>query len=331
MIIIAPDKFKGTMDARQAVEAIAYGLRDAGVDDRLLFCPMADGGDGTASVLAGLLPGSCTVVESHAHIGPGCFGTLPAADRSSHAFGTALGRALRGGGEVLAGIGGTACCDGGAGMLQALGMKAFAADGGEITAPLTPRLLPAVASVDLSGLPCAEGLTAISDVCASLVPEAGSDLSALDFTQQKGFAADELPMLERALRHWRGVASRGLSSAIDGAGGGIGFALATVLGAKVCSGADYVLDLYRMPLKDARLVITGEGRIDAQTGGGKVVAAVAARAEAAGTPVLAIAGRIDGPQRFPTLAIDPPGTALPASAAEAMARLRRAVAAAFKA
>lgn len=328
MIIIAPDKFKGTMDAWTASVTIADALRDAGCRESVRLCPMADGGDGSADILRELLPQGCSVVESHAAIGPDRFLTEAAMRRSSHAFGAALAEALRRGGEVLAAIGGTGCCDGGAGMLQALGMRALDADGRLIGEPLTPGLLPQVAAVDFSGLPDCRGLTALSDVTASLLPADGCPLSAMDFALQKGFRPEELPQLEAALRHWQDIASRARSS-IDGAGGGVGFALGSVLRARIRSGAEYILDRYGIDFGRVRAVITGEGCIDAQTGGGKVVETVARRATAAGAKVLAVGGRVKGAHPFPTLAVDPPGTASPASGAEAMRRLHKAIEGAF--
>lgn len=325
MIVIAPDKFKGTMDAADAATAIAHGLREAGVCDDIRICPMADGGDGTAALLARRLPPGCAVVESHACIGPQCFGDAAPMDRSSCAFGHAIALALHTHDHVLAAIGGTACCDGGAGMLQALGLKAYDADGRLIDTPLTPRMLPRVARTDLSGLCLGARITALSDVQASLVPSPGVALSALDFAPQKGFTADELPLLRSALLHWGRIVAPGRSSAIDGAGGGIGHALATVLGADVRSGAQYMLDIYARDLASASLIITGEGRIDRQTGAGKVVAAVADLAARRGIPVLAVAGSVEGVPSFPVLAVDTPGTPPPSSRPEAMERLRAAV------
>ncbi|MDE6270900.1 MAG: glycerate kinase, partial [Muribaculaceae bacterium] len=293
MIIIAPDKFKGTMSATQAAESIARGLRQAHVHEELTICPMADGGDGTADVLSGLLPDGVKVVESHRYIGPEAFGNSNPMKRSSYAFGAAIARELAIGNRVLAAIGGTACCDGGAGLLQALGLRLFDSRGVEIKEHINPSVLTSIASVDDSELKRGADVIALSDVRASLLPSPGIALSALDFARQKGFSQTELPILANALAHWQKVMSVA-PSMIDGAGGGIGYALAAVMGADVCSGASYILDLYAPDFRAASLVITGEGCIDAQTGGGKVVDAVVRKAVAAGTPVLAIGGRVQG-------------------------------------
>lgn len=327
MIIIAPDKFKGTLTAAEAADAIACGLRLAGVEDELRLCPMADGGDGTSDVLAGHVPEGVAIVESHMHIGPKSFGSAPPMQRSSHAFGAAIAAELARGKQVLAAIGGTACCDGGAGMLQALGLRAFDASGYEIRRALTPELLPKIASVDISTLASGCRIIALSDVHASLVP-GGQSLSALDFARQKGFSEAELPLLADALRHWHAVTDNRIS-AIDGAGGGAGYALAAMMGAEMRRGADFVLGCLAPDFAAARLVITGEGCIDAQTGGGKVVATVVHHARYAGVPVLAIGGRVEGQHPFPTLAVESTGAAVPSSRKEATERLCRTVAGYF--
>lgn len=314
MIVIAPDKFKGTLTAREATEAIASGLRDAGVADELLLCPMADGGDGSADVLRPLLPGDATVVESHEFVGPQCFAGIAAMQRSSYAFGMALRQAATTATTVYAAIGGTGCCDGGAGMLQALGMKARRADGTIIKERLTPYLLNEVHSVEL---PSAPKFVLLSDVRASLLPDCSEGLSALDFAPQKGFTPADMSQLQHALACWqRAVASP--PTPVDGAGGGLGFALASALGAHVRAGAEFVFDNYRIPLEQASLIITGEGCIDRQTAAGKVVDTIVRRARAAAVPVLAIGGRVEGPHSFPTLALCAPGQPIAADPATSL-------------
>ncbi len=326
MIVIASDKFKGTLTAGEACRAIAEGLRAAGVGARMVLMPMADGGDGTAAILQPLLGAGAHVVESHACIGPDAFRGLPPMLRSSHALGMAL-REAPAAMPLLVGIGGTACCDGGAGMLQALGMKAWRADGSLIEEPLTPQALAGVARVDFSDIDsaCVSRLTALADVHASLLPDSAGMLSALDFAPQKGFT--DMEALARALAAWRRLAGGGRCSAVDGAGGGVGFAIASVLGAPFADGASFVADAYGGDaLRGATLVVSGEGCIDSQTGAGKVVAEMARRARAAGARFLAIGGSVRGTHPFQTVAVDSPGTPLPQSPAEAAARLRAAAA-----
>lgn len=328
MIVIASDKFKGTLTAEEACRAIADGLALAGVArEELRLMPMADGGDGTAAILGSLTGNSVSVIESHQIIGPQCFGSMPAMERSSYPLGEAVGRC----GDkdrVIMAVGGTATCDGGAGMLQALGMRAYGADGQLIERPLTPRLLAEVVEVDFSQMMLTDGLLALSDVKASLVPDGQEELSALDFARQKGFGEEDIQELERNLMHWRQVvetAGFGRTSIIDGAGGGIGYALGAVLGARIEPGAKFVADAYgRNYLDGARLVISGEGCIDAQTGAGKVVAEMACRARERDIAFIAIGGRVKGAHPFPTLAVDGPDTLCPLTTHEAYERLKSA-------
>lgn len=324
MIFVCPDKFKGTLTAQQAAEAIEAGLRDAGVTAPARLCPMADGGDGTSDVLAPLLHAGECVAESHLHVGPACFAGVEPMLRSSHAFGEALRRALQSHSHVYAAIGGTACCDGGAGMLQALGMRAFAADGSEITQHLSPALLPRVARIDRTALPSGTRITMLSDVRASLVPDGSQPLSALDFAAQKGFTGADMPRLEAALRRWRDVACP-LRSEVDGAAGGIGYALASVMGSAWRSGAVFVADRYGLRFAPGDLAISGEGRIDAQTGAGKVVSEIYTLTKAAACGFLAIGGSVCGRHAFTSLSVSRPGDSLPPTAEEAAARLRDAV------
>ncbi|MBD5276311.1 MAG: glycerate kinase [Bacteroides sp.] len=326
MIIIAPDKFKGTLSASEAARAIAQGLADAGADSTIKICPMADGGEGTAEILGPLLDDGEDIVESHAHTGPQCYGRTPAMQRSSYA----LGNAIKRGSDTFVAIGGTACCDGGAGMLQALGMKAFDATGALIEKPLTPELLHTVRRVDLSGLQRYAGrLVGLADVGASLLPSLGR-MSALDFAAQKGFKPSQMPRLRQALEHWARVTGGNPAAPFTGAGGGIGYGLSLVPGTQLVPGSELVLSKLAMPLDRARLVITGEGCVDSQTSMGKVVATVARHAYKAGVPVLAVGGRVEGWHPYATLAVSGADEPVPAAGEEAFDKLRQAVALYFK-
>ena len=324
MIIIAPDKFKGTLSAAEAAAAIAEGLREGGLKDEMLIRPMADGGDDTAAVLKPLLGKGEAVVESHEYAGPQCFAGIPAWKRSSRRLGNAITEALKIHTHIYIGVGGTATCDGGAGLLQGMGMKAYRADGSEIVDDLTPERLREVARVDLNGLPDSGRITVLTDVEASLVPTDGINLSALDFAVQKGFEAERAGELEGALRHFAKIASGNRSSVADGAGGGIGFALCAVAGARCRKGAEFIADLYELPFSDARLVVSGEGCIDNQTGGGKVVAEIARRTRLSGRPFVAFGGRVRGHQPFPVIATCGPDDPVPHAGMEAAEALKNA-------
>ncbi|MDE6497761.1 MAG: glycerate kinase [Muribaculaceae bacterium] len=326
MIIIAPDKFKGTLSASEAARAISLGLADAGADGSIEICPMADGGEGTAEILEPLLDDGEYIVESYAYTGPQCYGRTPAMQRSSYALGAAIKR----GADTYVAIGGTACCDGGAGMLQALGMKAYDATGALIEKPLTPELLHTVRRVDLSGLSRYSGhLMGVADVGASLLPSLGR-MSALDFAAQKGFKPSQMQRLRQGLEHWARLTGGNPAAEFTGAGGGIGYALSLVPDTRLVMGSELVLSKLSLPLHRARLVITGEGCVDSQTSMGKVVATVARHAYKAGVPVLAVGGRVEGWHPFATLAVCGPDDPVPATTEQAFNDLRRAVADFFK-
>ncbi|MCM1449108.1 MAG: glycerate kinase [Clostridiales bacterium] len=323
MIIIAPDKFKGTMTADVVANTIAEALRECGSQENLMLYPMADGGDGTAAVLQKAMPG-IMAIEAHRYIGPENFDNMPMT-RSSYSLGVAIDQAVKSSGKIYVGIGGTACCDGGAGLLQAMGMKAYSNDGSIIKEHLCPANILKIERLDFSALPNNVQIVALSDVEASLVPADGMLLSALDFARQKGFTEIELTELGSALKHFKRLASPGFSSVIDGAGGGVGFALGSVLRTEIKSGASFITDCYEIPFDKARLVISGEGCIDSQTAGGKVVDVLYQRAKEAGVPFLAIGGKVSGKQEFPTIAIDGMSAPLPADTREAQLRLKRAI------
>jgi len=288
MILIAPDKFKGSLTARQVCRIVGEALHARGLTDTLSL-PMADGGEGTPGVLGGR-----RVIVSHDFIG-----TANPAMRGGdvmHRSSAPLGRAIiaaerrQPGRPLYIGIGGTATSDGGAGLLQALGVRYFDRSGREMTVDIAPAHLPQIARADLSRLDRAKWsrlLTGLSDVKASLLPPG---LSTLSFAVQKGARVADIPLLEAGLANLREALGVNVTSPYDGAGGGVGFALASVIGAGVMAGARAILDSYTIDWDRVELVITGEGRIDSQTAGGKVVDTLCRRARDLGVPSLAIGG-----------------------------------------
>ncbi len=274
MILIAPDKFKGTLTARQVCEIVSREFPDC------LLCPMADGGEGTAEAIAATTPGwiplgswylhpdtSTAAIDSSAVIGPAAYTRSNSGimDRSSAPLGEVVKEILNDGAErVVIGIGGTFTCDGGEGFLRALG----------------PEPLESYRS----------RIIGLSDVQVPLVAPIGEP-SALMFAPQKGATTEQIPLLAKRLT---AVQSRyGGSSPFDGAGGGLGYAIASAIGAPCYAGAEYVLGLYKVPWDRITLAITGEGRIDSQTAQGKVVSVVAREATRRGIPVVAIGGCVE--------------------------------------
>lgn len=319
-VLIAPDKFKGSLTAEEVADHLAAGLHESGAQTRTL--PLADGGDGSVAtaVAAGfhLLPirvhgamgaerratvafdGDTAIVEVANTCG---LCTLPAGVRapmtvSSYGFGEAIRAALPVARQrlVLA-LGGSASTDGGVGMLAALGHR-FLDQAGELIAPTAANLsrvhcVDGRQSVDLDGIE----LVVASDVTSPLLGPTGA---ASVFSPQKGATAAQVELLDAGLANLVSAMTRSGHDRADvaarasgaGAAGGIGFA-AMALGATVVSGAEYFLDLVNFDARshDVDLVITGEGRLDHQTLCGKLPSAVATRA--APTPVIAVVGRND--------------------------------------
>jgi glycerate kinase len=224
-------------------------------------------------------------------------GRLAALAASSYGTGQVIGAALDAGcRRIVLGIGGSACTDGGAGMVQALGGRLLDAGGAELGRG--GAALAAVASLDLAGLH--PGLRETEVVVASDVdnPLLGPRGAAAVYGPQKGASPADVARLDAALARWAEVVHR--ATGVDAAGtpgagaaGGVGFAALAVLGATLRPGIDLILDLvgFLAMLPGARLVITGEGSLDAQTLHGKAPAGVAGAARSAGIPAIAVAGR----------------------------------------
>jgi glycerate 2-kinase len=323
--VCAPNAFKGTLSARAAATALAEGVGDAGF--RAIEVPVADGGDGTLDVLLGARPGSS--LGHHRVTGPNGtmvtarLGTMPtgaAVVELAEASGLRLVRPAeldalhatsRGTGElirlaldagrrvIVVGVGGSACTDGGAGLLQALGAHLTDSHGSEI-GPGGAGLENLVA-VDLSELHPALSRCSIEVACDIRSPLLGAAGAARMFAAQKGADPTSVERLERAMEHLvavvAGAGHRDLAE-LPGAGaaGGCGFALA-LIGARLVPGAKLVCDMVGLDaaLAGAGVAITGEGRLDDQTRTGKAPAEVAARARALGIPCAAICGTVVDP------------------------------------
>ncbi len=325
-VVIAPDKFKGTLTAAAVATHVAAGLRSVLPDVEVVAVPVADGGDGTlaAAEAAGFVRvtvpahgptgaerqaaygvrGAEVVVELAEvcgldHLPEGRLAPLTATSRGA---GDLIAAALDAGARrVVVGIGGSASTDGGAGLLQALGARVTRADGSDI-GPGGLGLEDAT-GLDLSGLH--PGLAGAEVVVACDVdnPLTGSRGAAAVYGPQKGATADDVERLDAALSRWADLvaAETGADHRGDpgtGAAGGVGFGLVAVAGATTRPGAELVFELagLREVLDGADLVITGEGALDRQTLHGKAPAAVAAAARDAGVPVVAVAGKVCLPE-----------------------------------
>ncbi len=328
-IIIAPDKFKGSMTALEAATAMAEGVKSALPEAEIIVLPISDGGEGLVDALTGagkgdsalmrttvtgplgdpveakwgLLDGGRTaVVEMSAASGL----TLVPTERRNPAVTTTYGTgelikaALdRGCNKLIVGIGGSATNDGGAGMAEALGAVLYDAAGEAL--PRGGAALINLERLDLSNLD--PRLKNISTLVACDVdnPLTGPRGASFVYGPQKGASPETVAMLDRALERYAGLLEKELGldlRAVPGAGaaGGLGAGLIAFLGARLRSGIELVLDTLEIDryLATGNLLITGEGKFDTQSLHGKAPVGVARRARAYGVPVIVLAGSLEG-------------------------------------
>ncbi|MEV4566456.1 glycerate kinase [Nonomuraea sp. NPDC049419] len=327
-VLVAPDKFKGSLTAAEVASHVSAGLGVPTVE-----LPVADGGDGTvdAAVAGGYSritievtgptgqrvpasyawqPTGTAVVELAEASGlrrlPGGPEPLTATSRGT---GELIADAVRRGAKrVVLGLGGSACTDGGAGLAQALGARLIDAQGDDL--PPGGAALKRLDRIDMSGFLDVSGVEFVvaSDVDNPLLGPHGA---AAVYGPQKGATPGDVATLEAGLARLAAVATatHGLMGAVEhddvpramgvagapgaGAAGGVGFAALAFLHAELRPGIDYLLDLlgFAGHVEGARLVITGEGSLDEQTLRGKAPAGVARAAARAGVPVVAVCGR----------------------------------------
>lgn len=329
-VLIAADKFKGSLTAAQVAEHVTAGIRRARPGVVVEALPVADGGDGTvaAAVAAGFerreavvtgplgvpvtaryaLCETTAVVEMAEASGlqlmpPGVFAPLTA---TTYGSGELLLAAARSGARTIVfGVGGSATTDGGAGMLSALGARFLDRDGDPVSPGGGP--LRELSGADLSGLD--PRLTEVEIVLAGDVdnPLTGPKGAPAVYGPQKGADQDDIALLDAALAHYAQVLEEAVGPRAAecaqapgaGAAGGIGYGALVGLNATFRPGIEVLLDVlgFAPALERADLVITGEGCMDAQTLHGKAPAGVAAAARKAGKRVLAVCGRLAIDQR----------------------------------
>lgn len=328
-ILIAIDKFKGSIPATVASQAIAAALQQTLPEAVCDLCPMADGGEGTGEAVVTALNGEwCeaatfdaqnrpvtasyglvraggrleAIMEMSAASGLAMVSDLPLnpATASTHGTGLMLQDAMeRGVRRIVIGIGGSATNDGGVGMAAALGFRFLDAEGA--------ALEPVIASMDRLARIEAPGdvFPEILVACDVNNPLLGPHGCTQIYGRQKGVT--DFEYFENRLRHLAEIAQRDLG--VDhrdvpgaGAAGGLGFGLMTFCGARLTSGFDLIADLVhlRERIAAADLVITGEGRLDAQTLHGKGPMGVADMARELGKPVTAFAGAIEAEDQLRT-------------------------------
>jgi glycerate kinase len=337
-IVVAPNAFKGTLTAAQAAWAIARGVREVFPDAEIVEVPVADGGDGTMEALVaanrgeyreakvegplgdpvdarfGLIDsGATAVVELAAASG---LTLIPAERRdprraSTYGFGQLLHAALDvAPSKVIAGIGGSATNDGGAGMAQALGYRLLDAAGRELERG--GAALDRLERIDAYSVDRRWRDVSVRVACDVTNPLTGPEGASAVYGPQKGADPQAVRELDAALTRLAAVIERNLGKRVAeipgaGAAGGTGAGLVAFLDAELVPGAPLVVEAagFDAQLEGADLVITGEGRVDEQTAYGKAPGEVARRAHAAGVPVLLLAGsKGDGWEALKALGVD---------------------------
>jgi glycerate kinase len=335
-ILIAPDKFKDSLSAREVAENIDLGLHGVLRDAEIAIAPMADGGEGTAEVICNALGGSWVECTAHDALGreidaryawianrklavmemseAAGMRRLSQSERDpllANTFGVGemiLDAARHGAREIIIGLGGSATNDGGFGMARALGFQ-FCADDRQLNGNVSD--LRALTRIAPSPQSCPSGrggheapgddiwrlpkITAAADVRNPLLGENGATRV---FGPQKGVREDEIDILERALTRLADVVAQEFDfdyrdAPGTGAAGGLGFALMSFCGAKIWPGFEVVAKAVGLEakIKDAEIVVTGEGSLDRQTLEGKTPVGVARLARKLDKPVFAIVGR----------------------------------------
>jgi glycerate 2-kinase len=323
--VLAPDSFKESMSAKKAALAMEKGIRSVFPEAECIIVPMADGGEGTVESLVSMTNGEMVKVEvigplgekvtaEYGLLGEGQTAVIEMASASglelikledrdplvTTTFGTGelIKDALdKGVSRILIGIGGSATNDGGAGMLQALGVSFKDKNGQELT--FGGGALNQLVSIDLSGLDKRIENVHIDVACDVTNPLIGENGASAIFGPQKGATPEVVKLLDENLAHYAEGIKRELGKDIAhtegaGAAGGLGIGLMAFLNANLKKGVDLVIEYTGLEDKmaGADYVFTGEGSIDGQTLFGKTPFGVASIARKYSIPVIAFAGRI---------------------------------------
>lgn len=337
-IVIAPDSFKDSLDAAGVARAIALGVGQVWPAAQTLECPMADGGEGTLQAIVAASHGELRWQTVRGPLGQGVQAAwgwlassrtaviemaqasgiqlLPQAQRdacrsSTWGTGELIASALAAGAQrIVLAIGGSATNDGGSGMLRALGLRLLDADG----QPLEEGglALAALAHLDASDLDPRLAEVQVEVAADVDNPLCGANGASAVFGPQKGASAEQVLALDQALGHFADHSARCLGEDWRdlpgcGAAGGMGFAAKAFMSARFRPGVEVVAELAGLDalVQGADLVITGEGRFDAQTLRGKTPLGVARVAKRHGVPVIVLAGTLgEGYQQLYAQGID---------------------------
>jgi len=324
-IVIAPDSFKGSLSAKEAGLAMERGIRRAFPESAISVVPMADGGEGTMECLISATDGKYVAqkvlnpvgreIESGFGIlgnGTTCIIEMAMSSglyliehhernpmrTTTYGFGQLIAAALdQGCREFILAVGGSATNDGGAGMLQALGVKLLGADGDEIG--FGGGELSRLHSIQTDGMDPRLGECEFIIACDVDNPLIGPRGASAVFGPQKGATPEMINQLDENLKQFADVIEQALGTAIHhipgtGAAGGLAGGILAFLNGKLESGVSIVARVTGLEeaMAGADLVLTGEGRVDFQTIGGKTPYGVAKLAHSCGVPAILLAGSV---------------------------------------
>ncbi|TAN00777.1 MAG: glycerate kinase [Chitinophagaceae bacterium] len=362
-ILIAPNAFKGSLSAEEAAKTIAEGLRESEWNGDITLSPIADGGDGTASLLNKYWNAESIPVPVHDPLGrmmTASFGWIQKEKKAvidiseasgikllrkgdlnplhAHTFGTGelIKAALDKGAEkIIIGVGGSATVDGGTGLLKGLGIQYFDEGGNEIhDLPLGLLKLSRIHITRMHERSSQVEIVVLCDVQNKLLGDEGA---ARIFGPQKGADDEGIVLLEQCMKQWNDMTiltmHRNMATLkYGGAAGGIAAGLAVYTQAKLVSGIDYFLSEmhFETLLQEADLIITGEGSMDEQTLEGKGPFGIACMAKKKDIPVIGLAGQIRvAPQSElyqyfrELIAINPPDIALASAIKDTSVNLKK--------
>lgn len=324
-LVFASDSFKGSLSSKRIHEILTETAHEVLGDCEIVSVPMADGGEGTldaiGSVTGGemvdcvvrdplgrpvhaeylVLPDGTAVVEMAQASG---LTLLSAEERNPLKTGTygtgelILDAIRRGYRKVTVTLGGSATNDGGMGCMRALGVRFLDAEGTELSG--CGEDLLRLSRIDVSGLAPEIAGTDFTLMCDVNNPLCGEHGATYTFGPQKGASGETLKLLEQGMNNYRDIIKGEYGTDCDsvpgcGAAGGLGAALLVFLRGHIRSGIDTVLDLTDFDgiIRDADLIITGEGRADEQSARGKVMQGIGLRALKQGIPVIGICGSVE--------------------------------------
>lgn len=329
-ITICPDSFKGSLSAKEVSNIMAEACSRVMPNATFEIKPMADGGEGTVDALVYSTNGEFIYKEVTNAIGKriktyygtdenrktaylevaNIAGLTQLQDHEKNPFNTTtygLGEMIKhalddGFNELVIGLGGSATNDGGLGLLQALGVKFFDDEGGQV-GKIGKDLLN-IKRVDFTGLDQRISQTKIDIASDVEQPLCGKNGASFVFGPQKGATIEQVKILDHALERYATLIEKQVGKQLKdipgaGAAGGLGFALMSI-GGVITSGAKLVSDVMNLEksIKNSQLVITGEGKSDEQTLFGKVPSYVATLANKYEVPVILISGSVDGTKKL---------------------------------